>query len=76
KAYLTGKTVAKRFNYDYSPAEISEVAERSRQLAAEARQVHVIFNNNARDYAPHSALRLRKALGQIVTPPARTGELF
>ncbi|MEP7071754.1 MAG: DUF72 domain-containing protein, partial [Verrucomicrobiota bacterium] len=28
KAYLTGKTVARRFNYDYSPAEISEVAER------------------------------------------------
>jgi hypothetical protein len=36
----------------------------------------VIFNNNARDYAPHAALRLRRALGQLVTPPLQTGELF
>jgi len=38
--------------------------------------VHVIFNNNARDYAPHAALRLRKALGQLVSPPPQTAELF
>ena len=29
KAYTTGKTVASRFNYDYSDEEIEEVAERS-----------------------------------------------
>jgi uncharacterized protein YecE (DUF72 family) len=38
--------------------------------------VHVIFNNNARDYAPHAALRLRKALGQIASLPPQTAELF
>ena len=76
KAYITGKTVAARFDYDYSESEIAEVAQRSRKLAKEARESHVIFNNNNLDYAPRAALRLRKALGQIVEPPARTAELF
>jgi len=71
KAYLTGKTVAARFNYDYSDQEIAEVAARSKGLAQEAKEVHVVFNNNALDYAP---LRLRTALGQIVKamPSQRT----
>jgi uncharacterized protein YecE (DUF72 family) len=76
KAYLTGKTVAARFDYDYNENEIAEVARRSRKLAREARELHVIFNNNNLDYAPRAALRLRKALGQIVKPPAQTAELF
>jgi uncharacterized protein YecE (DUF72 family) len=75
-AYTTGKTVAARFNYDYSDAEIDEVAERARELTEEAKQVHVIFNNNALDYAPHAALRMRKALRQIIPPTARQSELF
>jgi uncharacterized protein YecE (DUF72 family) len=76
KAYVTGKTVATRFDYDYSDHEIAEVAQRSRKLAKEARELHVIFNNNNLDYAPRAALRLRKALGQIVKTPPQTAELF
>jgi uncharacterized protein YecE (DUF72 family) len=76
KAYLTGKTVAARFDYDYTDNEIVEVAQRSRKLAREAREMHVIFNNNNLDYAPRAALRLRKALGQIVQIPAQTADLF
>jgi hypothetical protein len=38
--------------------------------------VHVIFNHNNLDYAPQAAIRLRKALGQIVKAPAETLELF
>jgi uncharacterized protein YecE (DUF72 family) len=76
KAYITGKSVAARFDYDYSENEIAEVAQRSRRLAREARELHVIFNNNNLDYAPRAALRLRKALGQIVKTPAQTAELF
>ena len=41
KAYITGKTVAARFNYDYSDEEIAEVAERSKKLAKGAKEVHV-----------------------------------
>src|SRR5438477_6298155 len=76
RAYITGKTVAARFNYNYSDAEIKEIAARSERLAAKAKEVHVIFNNNARDYAPHAALRMRKALGQLVTLPPQSAELF
>ena len=76
KAYITAKTVAARFDYDYSDNEVKEVAQRSEKLAQQARELHVIFNNNNLDYAPRAALRLRKALGQIVNAPAETLELF
>jgi uncharacterized protein YecE (DUF72 family) len=76
RAYTTGKTVAARFNYDYSDEEIGEVAERARALAEEAKEVHVVFNNNARDYAPQAAARMRTALGQMVADTRRQIELF
>jgi uncharacterized protein YecE (DUF72 family) len=76
KAYTTGKTVAARFNYDYSDEEIDEVADRARDLTKEAKEVHVIFNNNALDYAPHAALRMRKALGQMIPPTSQQTKLF
>jgi uncharacterized protein YecE (DUF72 family) len=76
RAYTTGKTVAARFNYDYSDKEIDGVADRARELAKEAKEVHVVFNNNALDYAPHAALRMRKALGQMIPPTPRQTELF
>jgi len=76
KAYITGKTVAARFDYDYNEKEIAQVAQRSRKLAGETRELHVIFNNNNLDYAPRAAIRLRQALGQIVNAPAKTLELF
>jgi uncharacterized protein YecE (DUF72 family) len=76
RAYITGKTVAARFNYDYRDNEIRDVAERSRRLAREAEEVHVIFNNNALDYAPRAAARLRTALGQIIPARPETAELF
>jgi uncharacterized protein YecE (DUF72 family) len=76
RAYMTGKTVAARFNYDYNKEEIAEVAKRSKRLARDAREVHVVFNNNALDYAPRAAARLRAALGQIVPTLPQTPELF
>ena len=36
KAYTTGKTVAARFHYDYSAAEIDEVRERSQASGGES----------------------------------------
>jgi uncharacterized protein YecE (DUF72 family) len=76
KAYITGKTVAARFDYNYNDKEVAEIADRSNKLAQEARELHVIFNNNNLDYAPRAALRLRKALGQIVRTPPQALELF
>ena len=47
-----------------------------RNLAAEAKAVHVVFNNNNLDYAPRAAMRLRKALGQSVAGQSSQAELF
>jgi uncharacterized protein YecE (DUF72 family) len=76
EAYLKGKTVAARFDYDYSDEEINELAIRSRTLARSAREVHVVFNNNNLDYAPRAALRLRAALGQITENPIEARGAF
>ena len=61
----SGKTVADRFNYDYSEDEVKEVADRSKKLAKHAADTHVVFNNNALDYAPRAASRLRAALAEV-----------
>lgn len=79
KAYLTGKTVAERFHYDYSDEELGEVADRARHLAANTDEVHVVFNNNSRDFALKAAERLRQRLGQTVrrvTAPPRQENLL
>ena len=73
QAYLTGKSVAERFKYDYSEAELGEVATRVEGLTARADEVHVLFNNNHGDYAPRAAERFRRILGQEVKPPASPG---
>ena len=64
--YMRGRTVAERFDYDYKPKELREIGDRARELAKDADQVHVMFNNNARDLAPKAAYRMRKdVLGQV-----------
>jgi uncharacterized protein YecE (DUF72 family) len=62
--YLHGRSVAERFDYDYPDGELEEIADRARVLADDANEVHVMFNNNARDYAPKAARRMLQALGQ------------
>jgi uncharacterized protein YecE (DUF72 family) len=61
--YIAGKSVAERFNYDYSDDEVAGVATRVRDLAEETEEVHVAFNNNYSLYAPKAALRLKVAMG-------------
>ena len=43
-------------------------------MAEEAGEVHLMFNNNARDNAPVSARRMREMLGQDPGPPPREPE--
>jgi len=68
EGYLHGRSVAERFDYDYSKKELEEIAGRARALEAEAEQVHVMFNNNARDLAPKAARAMRGILGQDPGP--------
>jgi uncharacterized protein YecE (DUF72 family) len=68
EGYLHGRSVAERFDYDYSAEELEEIAGRARSLEADAEQVHVMFNNNARELAPKAARGLRTILGQDPGP--------
>jgi len=52
-----------RFNYLYSPAELNELADKVRPLAAKAGRTHVYFNNNFEDYGVRNALDFGHLLG-------------
>ncbi len=73
--YLTGKSVAERFGWIYGDEELEEVAGRVHDLAAQAAEVHVLFNNNRDDDAPSAARRFRALLGQDPGPPPDDGQL-
>jgi uncharacterized protein YecE (DUF72 family) len=66
QGYLTGKSVAERFAWQYTDEELEEIAGRARTLAESAGEVHVAFNNNRGDDAPTAAQRFRALLGQDV----------
>jgi uncharacterized protein YecE (DUF72 family) len=60
KGYVSGRTVAERFDYDYSNAELKEIATRVKELSRGADEVHIVFNNNKSSYAPDAAGRFRR----------------
>ena len=67
--YMTGRSVAERFGWEYSDDELEEITGRARAMAAQADEVHVLFNNNRGADAPSSARRMRQLLGQDPGPP-------
>jgi uncharacterized protein YecE (DUF72 family) len=69
EGYLKGKSVAERFGWVYSEDELEELAGRAQNLAEDAGQVHVAFNNNRSSDAPDSARRFRELIGQDPGPP-------
>jgi uncharacterized protein YecE (DUF72 family) len=70
RGYVSGRSVAERFDYDYPDAEIEEIADRAEQLSKIAIDTHIIFNNNNAGYAPRAAERFQRVVaGQ--TRPAR-----
>jgi uncharacterized protein YecE (DUF72 family) len=73
RGYMSGRTVAERFEYDYSDDELEEIADRARALADDADEAHVLFNNNARELAPKAARRMRQLLGQDAGPDPAEG---
>jgi uncharacterized protein YecE (DUF72 family) len=62
KGYVTGKTVAERFDYLYSEEELQSIEERTLRLASAAAETHVIYNNNSSDYALRNATTFREML--------------
>jgi len=57
-----GLTPAERFNYLYTEAELSEWVPKIKELASEARQVHVLFNNCYGDKAVVNGRQMRLML--------------
>jgi uncharacterized protein YecE (DUF72 family) len=60
--YVRGRTVATRFDYDYAKKELEQIAKRAVKAASQAREVHVIYNNNKSDFAPRAATSFQKIL--------------
>ena len=55
EGYMTGKSVAERFAWDYTDDELQEIAGRVRTMAEQAGEVHAMFNNNRGADAPSAA---------------------
>ncbi len=80
KWYARVKTTAERFDYLYSESELGEWVPKVGELAKKAQEIHLLFNNNARDYAVQNGRQLRMLLrdslesGEVVeVPGAKAG---
>jgi uncharacterized protein YecE (DUF72 family) len=62
RRYTEAESAAERHTYQYPPRELHELVRRVKQLAASAAHVHVIANNHAADFAPKTALALKRLL--------------
>jgi len=58
----TSGTAAERFKYDYSDAELRELAKPAEQLAERVGETHLLMNNCYRDFAVRNAAQLREIL--------------
>ncbi len=77
--YAKVKTTAERFDYLYNEDELREWVPRVGELASAADAVHVLFNNNAQDYAVRNSSQLRLLLREglpgleVVASPEEEG---
>jgi uncharacterized protein YecE (DUF72 family) len=67
KGYVSGRSVAERFDYDYPNAELEQIADRARGLSQIAMDTHIIFNNNKGSYAPDAAARFERIVAGSVS---------
>jgi uncharacterized protein YecE (DUF72 family) len=56
------RTAAERFEYDYAKKELESWVPKIEDLAGQARETHVVFNNCYRDYAVKGARQLASLL--------------
>jgi len=67
--YKKTRTTGERFDYLYSPEELREWLPRIEELARRAAEVHIMFNNNRRNYNTVNAEQMMRLLGQLDRPP-------
>jgi uncharacterized protein YecE (DUF72 family) len=64
RAYLRLHGRKHWYSYNYSMAELTEIAELAREFVAQGiKEVYIFFNNDFEGYAPANALTLRAILG-------------
>lgn len=61
--WYRGGSGGTRYDYDYSGSELDEWAATIRNLALQASEVHVLFNNNAKGAGTRNAMALGETLG-------------
>jgi uncharacterized protein YecE (DUF72 family) len=61
----SGAASSSRFNYEYSQAELDDLARRVRALAQRVRKTHVILNTNFEDQGMRNAQGLMRALQRV-----------
>jgi uncharacterized protein YecE (DUF72 family) len=66
---IRGRSASDRFNYLYNESELTEWVPQIRALAAQAASVHVLFNNNYRDYGVRNAAQMTALLGLAAGGP-------
>ncbi len=72
--YRKVENTGERFNYLYSDEELQQWAPYAGELANEAEEVHLLFNNNRANYAVQNARRLTTILleslrdAEVITP--------
>lgn len=83
EGYIRGRTVADRFDHDYSDSEVAELSGRIEELQGKVARLHAAANNNRSNYAPKLAAHLRRQLEterellrEKQQRKARAGELF
>lgn len=59
-----GAASSSRFQYEYSPEELAELARQVRELARRVRETHVVLNTNFEDQGMRNAQGLINALNQ------------
>jgi uncharacterized protein YecE (DUF72 family) len=66
EGYIRGRSVAERFAWRYSDAELEEIRARVQELASQAEETRVMFNNNRGSDAPVAAERFKELLSPAV----------
>ena len=61
---------SERFNYDYAEAELADLAGRVAELAPQAAETHVVFNNNMEDQGQRNARSMLALLAAQSLPLA------
>jgi uncharacterized protein YecE (DUF72 family) len=62
--YLEAKSAAERHTYLYPPKEIAALVKKIGKLAERAAEVRVVANNHAQDFAPRTALELKRVFAK------------